>query len=282
MAVSEGGSGSNEAFSLVAGNSAHIVSLLKTASDLADEKEVTGKAEEIIRLPPEEKFTEAVELFGTAFGLETDLAEAELEDLPPWLGSFIDEENIEEFLSQGLDIIIGEIRGIRNQVQESILNRSSGEQGYLILLELLLEIEELLEYISNNVKSELDEVADKKALLSTYCVLVSHFLLISTRERQEVYPELIRDIYRYRFYFAHARGEDVSFDFEEKNLDEMKNRVLILAATDLYRLEEITVSRGAELVGLRRDAFERLLVKRGIRPEYGPGSVDELHDDVDL
>ena len=282
MAVSEGNPGSNEAFSLVAGNSAHIVSLLKTASDLADEKEVTENAEEIIRLPPEEKFTEAVEHLGTTFGVEKEFSKADLEDLPPWLRAVIDEENIEEFLSQGLNFIIGEIRGIRKQIQDGILNRTSEEQGYLVLLELLLEIEEILEYISNNIENELDGVADKKTLLSTYCVLASHFLLISTRERREVYPELIRDLYRYRFYFAHARGEDVSFDFEEMNLDEMKNRVLTLAATDLYRLEEITVSRGAELVGLRRDVFERLLVKRGIRPDYGPDSVEELDDDVDL
>ncbi|MDY6765393.1 MAG: UPF0175 family protein [Halobacteria archaeon] len=49
-----------------------------------------------------------------------------------------------------------------------------------------------------------------------------------------------------------------------------------------FELLDISVSRGAELAGLSEDEFTDLLEQYGISSIYGPDSVEELYEDVDI
>lgn len=48
-------------------------------------------------------------------------------------------------------------------------------------------------------------------------------------------------------------------------------------AVAAYRRGHMTVSRAAELCGVRRSEMEALLIDADVGPNYGPDSVEELH-----
>lgn len=53
-------------------------------------------------------------------------------------------------------------------------------------------------------------------------------------------------------------------------------------AVERYETEPITVSRGAEIAGVRTEEFLEILKNRGVQPRYGPESVEDLYSGSDL
>lgn len=282
MAVSGGNGGSDEVFSLVAGNSAQLLGFLKVASDETDKEDVITEAQEIIEMPPEEKFTGSANLFSSMIDVDDEISELTAEDLPPWMKQLFGQDNARELLAQMLKLLAGEVERIRERLYEEILGGTKHPESYLIVSLLFKEYEELLEYVASAVQD--DEIVERngEAVASIYSVLASHIIVISTKERKKIYPELVRDIFRYPFYFAPESSEDEQYDPEDYSIQEMEQGVLVESTTTLYQEESISVSRGAELLGVDRTSFEELLVERGIRPNYGPETAGELYDDIEL
>lgn len=280
MAVSGGNASSDDAFSLVAGNP-QIVGFLGAIADETDKEKVIEEAENIINSPPEEKFTGSANLFSSVIDTDKKLSELNSEDLPPWVKGLFGQDNAQELVIQVLSLLSEEIQRLRKQLHEEILDRPRHPESYLVLSLLLDEYSELLDYLSDNIERE-EMDGDVEAIGSIYSVIASHLLLISTGERENIYPELIKDVFRYRFYYPRALGKEEKFDPEELSLEEMDRAVLVESVVQFYQEETISVSRGAELLGTDRTTFEDLLVKRGIRPKYGPETAEELYDDVEL
>lgn len=282
MAVSGGNANSDEAFSLMAGNSTQLLEFLRAASDEADKEDVVERAKEIVGMDPEEKFTGSANLFSLIVGTDDDLSELTAEDLPSELNQLFGQDNARELIAQMLKLLAGEVQRIRKRLYQEILDGTQHPESYLILSLLLKEYEEIIYHMASSV--ERDEVIedDEEAVASIYSVIASHIILISTGERKRIYPELIRDIFQYPFYFPRAIGEEEKYDPENHSLREMEQGVLVEGTTTLYQEEAISVSRGAELLGIDRTSFEELLAERGIRPNYGPETADELYDDIEL
>lgn len=282
MAVSGGNANSDEAFSLMAGNSTQLLEFLRAASDEADKEDVVEKAEEIVGMNPEKKFTGSANLFSLLVGTDDDLSGLTAEDLLPELKQLFGQDNARELIAQMLKLLAGEVERIRKRLYQEILDGTQHPESYLILSLLLKEYEEIIHHMASSI--EKDEVIedDEEAVASIYSVIASHIILISTGERKKIYSELIRDIFRYPFYFPRAIGEEEKYDSENHSLREMEQGVLVESTTTLYQEEAISVSRGAELLGIDRTSFEELLAERGIHPNYGPETADELYDDIEL
>ena len=279
MAVSGGNSTPSEAFSFVAGGSHQITAFLQAAAHATDKESVVEQSEELMDLPADQRFIEARDIFPPAFGLGDEISEIDEDDLPPWLREFFNRENPKQLFVQLLKLMRSEIRSVRKQLYVEVLNKPQGGEDYVVLSVLLSDYEDLLRLM---IERQSEEVENSEALLSLYSLLVSHLILIDSGERKNVYPELIEDLSRTPTYFNRVHNGDSELDSTDLTHEEMKMGILIEGIAELYQEEDITVAKGAELAGIPRDTFEEQLMQRGIRPDYGPETVDELYDDVNL
>lgn len=283
MATSDSFPNSGEAFSFFSANPSPFISMLKTAVADVDTEEIIDSAEEMIQQPREEKFTQPNGPFKTIFNLEeNDVDELEVSDLPPPFNTFFEQINTRELLVALMNAFSGEVRQQKERLQLQILDRPRDVEGYLILSVLLMYIEEFLRYIADSAENE--ELADwqSERIIGTYNVLFSHLLLIGEKRKEKIYPELVEDLFYAPYYIEQARGEEPKFEFGDHSLQEMYRAVLIRGAVNAYDELDITVSRGAELAGVSRTEFEQYLAANGIRPNYGPTSVNELNSGVVL
>jgi len=276
---------SNDAFDFLAGRSNQVSQFLRLVAEEVDPEEVLERANEIIEKPPEEKYNQPGALFNMVFDVEGDLLDLDLSDLPANIRFFFEGfDKKEDFVNLLLNALVGVFRQKREEMQQQLLERPPGTQGYLILSVLMQNIEKIIRYIADRIYYEDNDEIDVELLASLYNVQASHLLLIIEGEKDRLYPELIKDVFRFPFYFeqAIADGREFEYDPEDIPVEQMYQEILVWGAVDAYQELEITVSRGAELAELPREEFEQQLAARGIRPNYGPESGEGLNEEIEL
>jgi len=69
---------------------------------------------------------------------------------------------------------------------------------------------------------------------------------------------------------------------EERSSEERARLAIRRGALRVYQEADISVGRGAELARMTQEQFVNLLEQNDVRPNYGPDTVEELHSGPDL
>ena len=113
-------------------------------------------------------------------------------------------------------------------------------------------------------------------VLSVFAALSSRMILIVLGEQSELTEEMVRDVPRADFYLQKAIGEEPAVDPEERPFEQIRREVFKEGAILAYQKADISVSRGAELANIPVKEFEEALAAAGVKPKYGPETVEEL------
>lgn len=231
------------------------------------EEAIQEFSEEILALPPEERYTESAEHFK----------------------GFLQDE-------------VGDIDTVRAVIPA---NQMSGERIVSLTIEIWEQlIEETLEmvfaardaesaiivsagysairhgFVTLQNQPELSEER-KKQVLSSMLAFSARLIEVHQRNAEEgVFEQLVEDVGYTLFYIDDAISEEPDFpNPDEASFEEVRRVAREFGAVIAYRRMNISVGRAAELAGVSRYEFEDLLERFDIEPRYGPFSVDELHDD---
>lgn len=242
--------------------------------------------QDVLELPPEERFERAVELVEER--LEAEFGSIDVFEATFPLAPAIAFELLQRFLDEwGTETAENALRENRNR-----------KRGLLVLLASIDVLQDAAESLKAATEAEENE--------------------------QEVYPEEVtdlrdRDLSRlgsvifslyariYREVQADQRGETPDFGalatdvlygertivqvldpgVEYPEIESIRKRDRIHGAINRGALRaydelDISTARGAELAELTQNEFVELLESSGMRPEYGPDSVDDFYSGPDL
>ena len=242
--------------------------------------------QDVLELPPEERFERAVELVEER--LETEFGSIDIFEAKVPLAPAIAFELLQRFLDEW-----------GNETAENALREErDNKRGLLVLLAAIDVLQDAAESVKAAKESEESE--------------------------QEVYPVEMadlneRDLYRlgsvifslyariYREVQADQRGETPDFgalatdvlygeqtivrvldpEVEYPAIESIRKRDRIHRAMNrgalrAYNELDISTARGAELAELTQNEFVELLERSGMRPNYGPDSVKDLYSGPDL
>ncbi len=222
--------------------------------------------DELLTLPPEERFTDATtviteqitEEFGSAETLQAQLSGVS----PDRLRRFVI-----RLLNQLVDETIQGIWFVRDA--EPYLIVAAGYAGLL--------------WASNGL-DETDN-AEAEALFSATLAYFARLYALSNDDTisDDDRAELVRDVARTLWHVERAIGGEASFvdDPETATDEQLRERVREFGAAVAYNRLDISVGRGAELAGLSRPAFEALLEEYDVAPRFGPDSVADLYGETE-
>jgi predicted HTH domain antitoxin len=225
--------------------------------------------DELLALPPEERFTDAVavleEEVTEEFG-SMDAFQARLPGISP--------DRARQFMLRLLDRLITEtLRGVWfGRDPEPHLVVVAGYAGALHGID------------------QFDETDDEQ-VRAVFSALFAYFARLyalgidgeSSDPTDEDRAELVRDVARTIWHVERAVDGEASFvdDPEAATDKQLRERVRGFGAVLAYSRLDISVGRGAELAGLSRPAFEARLEEYDVEPRFGPDSVAELYDGPD-
>ncbi|GAB3034143.1 hypothetical protein [Natronobiforma cellulositropha] len=258
-----------------------------TSSSIDDpEALVDSFVQDVLELPPEERFEQAVEVVEER--LEAEFGSVDVFEAKFPLAPAIAFELFQRFLDEwGTEVA-------EKALQENRRNKN----GLLVLLATVDVLQEAAEVLKAAKESDESE--------------------------QEFHPETLsdlsdRDLYRlgsvvfslyariYREVKANQRGETPDFaalatdilygertivrvldpEFEYPSIEAIRDRqkfrgVLNRGALKAYDQLDISIARGAELAELTQNEFVELLESSGMRAEYGPDSIEDFYSGPDL
>jgi len=279
MSVTGGGPDDQPAdnpFSYIAGNYGEIVEFLEGLSEQLDLPGLVDVSKDILKMPPEERFTRSFSKFATIYGIDEDKELEEVDD-----GDF--EEKFLSVLDNVPENFFGRfIRFTKGLVEDSIdtlANRLVSERGnerHTLILAVFLEkyysVLKIFEEMHYQDRYE-DSLAELNSIFAT---LNSHLVLIVIGKKEQIDEDLLRDILRADYYMSKLDHEELSYNPNKISLEEVERRVVKQGSLSAYDRLDITVSRGAELAGLPTSEFEQLLIDNGICVNYGPSDREEL------
>lgn len=220
--------------------------------------------EDILALPPEERFTQSHEVlrehvenrFGSTDAFAAILPESDPEKLPA-------------FLQQVFDKIL-------TDVLEGVLFQRDPED-HLILAALFQTLNYSIRRLSEAEKQE-----TKDRIASTMLAMVSRLQNILSDSPESLPDEAIWDT-AYGLHYLTIQDSGPDFPNPDKmSYDEAKQQVIEFGAVIAYARLSISISRGAELAGTSTDEFRTKLDRYDVEPRFGPNSVEELYeDDID-
>lgn len=263
-------------FSLLASDYRKAMNLLEVFLDFLDEPGIGLQdiAKEIQSLPPEQRFTDSFEVYFKLFGI-SDPEEADVGDLPGDFENVLADSDKRSTLLRLLQLIDQEAAKLEQESFDRLLSDRDQDLDFLLFAVYLLKLRDILGTLESRIRNEA-EADDTTQLLSELAALHSHFILIALGEKSEFDESILRDTLRYDFYDRMRQGRDPKQDPDELERDEVVAELGRQGAVAAYDRLSISVSRGAELGGIHRKEFEKLLVEHGIQPRYGPSSGDDL------
>jgi predicted HTH domain antitoxin len=226
--------------------------------------------EDVLALPPEERFTNSIQVFGEVIREEVGSLEAAA------ALSNLDESDSQR-MNRRLITLSGEL--MERSLQAVWTDRDA--QPAVATAAGLAAIRAGFQYLE-----EQPEVPDenRKQIVSTLLALMARIFNIADLEPNEVdVDDILRDLGYTVHYIEDATGTGPEFpDPDETEFEEVRDELYRLGAVIAYQNLEISVGRGAELAGLSRFEFEDLLAEHDLEPRYGPESADDLQDGVGL
>lgn len=173
------------------------------------------------------------------------------------------------------DVFESQLENSIDDLYEELVETRGGEPGVLLASVFLEKLQRSAQAAAEVRYRDLDSERSRRAL-STFVTMCSHFALVALGEREEFTEQLVRDVLWVDYYLAHDEGERAGIDPAELTFEEVESRLLLAGAISAYERLDITVSRGAELAGVPVAEFEKHLLERGIRPNYGPEDGEQL------
>ncbi len=241
-------------------------SLIEQAVDKGDLAEFLEAIDDIQSMEPKERFTRSAGRLNSAFtsGEGTELNQAlESEHSGP--------------ISVDMYRVFDEFWTVFQRTVFQSLQRSRRNEKQKVLLGIYLEkAQEAFLKIDERIES--GESVDIP--LSIFITLSGRLIQTSLYDEESLGSDLFRDVLRADFYLTESDSILIQ-DPEGLSEEEAKQRALIEGSVLLYKNEEISVSRGAELADVPLSVFEEELESRGIRPDYGPENLDEFASESD-
>lgn len=217
--------------------------------------------EDILALPPEERFTRSHEVlrdhvegkFGSSDAFAAILPESDPAKLPA-------------FLEQVFDKLL-------EDVLEGVFFQRNPED-HLVLAALFRTLEYSIQRLD-----ETDDHETENRIASTMLALLSRLQHILADSPESLPDEAIWDT-AYGLHYVTAGDSGPDFPNPEgASFDETRNGVIEFGAVIAYARLSISVSRGAELAGVAPEEFRSKLDRYDIEPRYGPNSKEELYED---
>jgi hypothetical protein len=221
---------------------------------------IEGIVEDVLRMPPEKRFTESMDVveeharneFGSVDAFRSQIPTANPEKMRRLFRTLF--EKLQKDTLQGVF-------------------HHRKPTAHLVLVAAYQMVLDATEQISETKDNE-----EQKRLFSTLFALVLRIYDLSATEEadeNEALEELALDVQWANFVL---RGESAESDPRESDI-EATDDVRIFGSMIAYAELNISVNRGAELAQTSTDEFEKMLQKFGVRPRYGPESVEDLHRD---
>lgn len=217
--------------------------------------------EDLLALPPEERFTQSHEVlrehvedrFGSTDAFAAVFPESDPEKLPA-------------FLKQVFDKIL-------TDVLEGVFFQRDPED-HLVLAALF----QTLDYGVQRL-SETDDQETKNRVASIMLAMLSRLQYILDDSPESLPDEAIWDT-AYGLHYLTVDDSGPEFpDPGELEFAEVKRHVIEFGAVIAYARLNISLSRGAELAGISPREFRVKLDRYDVKPRFGPNSVEELYED---
>lgn len=224
---------------------------------------LTELTRDVLKLPPEARFTESSEVFEEHLTREFGSPDAFESQLPNW-----NEEHAKEF---SVELV------------ERVLRRTLEEIWYVRDPEPSLLVATGFASIQHGLRhaQHMDEQKRNIAFSSTiaYFARLYDVAEVGPTDAQSD-EELWRDTARVIYHIERSvDGESETIDNSESDdLTEVKAAIRRLGAVIAYSRLDISVSRGAELAGVSVPAFRELLAQSDVAPRFGPSNADDLFD----
>lgn len=222
---------------------------------------VKDLSEEILSLPPKERFTKSPEVLRehieTRFG-STDAFTA-----------LLPEANIERFHEKLGEIVEKQLE----QILPGIFYERTPDDR-LVLAALFKTFHTAIDRIQ-----DVEDEETEKRLIGSILVLACHLQGLGEGE-ESLDEEMVRDVgYAIAHVFSTSDNHSPVPDPDELDTDEARQLVREVGAVVAYTRLNISVSRGGELAGVTTEEFSKVLQSFGIQPRHGPITIDELHED---
>lgn len=247
---------------------------------------VDDLVQNVLELQPEERFERAVELVEER--LEEEFGSTDVFQATFPLAPAIAVELLQRFLDEwGTEIAENALREEREQ-----------KNGLLVLLaaiDVLQDAVEALKVVKESDESEQEIYPEAVTDLSDRDLYRLGSVVFSLYAR--IYREVQADQRGETPDFA-ALATDVLYgerttvqvfdaEFEYPEIEPIRKRDRIHGAINrgalrVYDELDLSTARGAELAELTQNEFVELLESNGMRPEYGPDSVEEFYSGPDL
>jgi predicted HTH domain antitoxin len=221
-----------------------------------------GLATELLKLPPEARFTESIEVFEEHLTREFGSPDAFESQLPNW-----NEERSKEFSEELLE------RVLRRTLEEIWYVRDPAPS-------LLVAVGVVgVQYGLRNAQT-MNEQSRSVVLSSTLAYFSRLYHVAESGDGNAPSEDLWRDTARLIYHVERAvDGESETIDDpESEDLTELKTEIRRLGAVIAYSRLDISVGRGAELAGVSHPAFRELLEQSDVTPRFGPSDADDLFD----
>lgn len=250
-----------------------VLSLLESAARVFDLPSFVEAAESVVERPTEERFRMSPEEIGEIHGFGA----ADKRPLLRRAARLFGDLGNGKLVSKLVAVLDGPLTDMRDEALEQVLVNPEQDQGALILglyLDRLLDVQEAL-----GQRVRLSGGADD--LFACWHALMSRVVLVGEGEQTRVTDGMLVDIAFADYCLAEFRGDEPGTPPPERSIDAIREEVVREGAVLAYEELDITVSRGAELAGVRVQEFEELLADHGVRPRYGPDDPSELFEDAD-
>jgi len=247
---------------------------------------VDGLVEDVLELPPEERFERAVEVVED--GLEEEFGSVDIFEAKFPLAPAIAFELFQRFLDEwGTEV-----------AEKALQEKREHKNALLVLLatvDVLQEAAEVLKAAKESEESEQEFHPESLADLSDQDLYRLGSVVFSLYAR--IYREVKADQRGETPDFA-ALATDILYgertivrvldpEFEYPSIKAIRDRQKIhgvrnRGALRVYDQLDISIARGAELAELTQNEFVELLESSGMRLEYGPDSVEDFYSGPDL
>lgn len=217
--------------------------------------------EDILALPPEERFMQSHEVlrehvedrFGSTDAFAAVLPESDPEKLPAFL-----KQVFEKILTDVLEGVFFE----------------RDPEDHLVLAALFQTLDYGVQQLS-----ETDDQEAKNRIASIMLAMLSRLQHIFNDSPESLPDEAIWDT-AYGLHYLTTDDSGPAFpDPGALAFDEVKQRVIEFGAVIAYARLNISLSRGAELADISPEEFRAKLDRYDIAPRLGPNSVEELYED---
>ncbi len=261
-------------FSFLAGDYSDIIALFEEFSDTLDAPDLNEVSEDILDLPPEERFIESIEIFKTIYGLEKSepLKSHGPADLDEDVREFFDQFPVDILFSNVMQFLKQKVQESHRKALDRLVTDRSESEGYLIASVFLSRLYESFEVMEEGYYQDKDSIAQASPMIT----LFSRLYLIAAGEQTEFTEDFLRDLIRAKYHLSRMSGEEPEYNPEELTREEIIPSIRREGAIVAYENQEISVGRGAELAGVSTSQFEEILIRNGIVPRYGPEEGTEL------